>query len=154
MVLLGGSAQMVEDHSGQHPRQAACRVDVEDLRHVLGEIQDDRNIAALSSQGCPTASAEERRAKFPAQSNRGNYVIYVMREYDSDRYLAIVGTVGGVEGAAAIIKADLATDVLTQCNGQIFGIDSDRFGGSSELCEAVLHGEPAAITGFRQVVYR
>jgi hypothetical protein len=47
MMLFSGVAQTIEDHSGLDPRDAADGVNLKDFRHVLREIDNDRDVAAL-----------------------------------------------------------------------------------------------------------
>jgi ribosomal protein L35AE/L33A len=44
-------------------------------------------------------------------------VVFVSREDDADGHLAVVGAVGGVEGAAAVVEANFSTDLLAQSFG-------------------------------------
>lgn len=45
---------------------------------------------------------------FGAQAQRGNDVVVIEWEDDPKRHLAVVGRIGGVDGARAAIEADLA----------------------------------------------
>ena len=58
MMFFGGVAQVVEHHSGLHPRRAPLRVDFQDIAHVAGEIQHQRHVAALPGQRGPAAAAK------------------------------------------------------------------------------------------------
>ena len=49
-----------------------------------------------------------------AESNGGNDVFFVARNYDANRNLAIIGAVGRVEGATARVEADLSTKVAAE----------------------------------------
>jgi hypothetical protein len=46
-----------------------------------------------------------------AQGYRGQNVFGVARGYDADRNLAVIGTVGGVESATAVVEPDFSTEV-------------------------------------------
>jgi hypothetical protein len=46
-----------------------------------------------------------------AESNGGKDVFFVARNYDANRNLAVIGAVGGVEGATARVEADLSAKV-------------------------------------------
>jgi hypothetical protein len=48
MVLFGGGAESVEDDSGLYAGDAAGGIDFENARHVLGEIENDGDVAALA----------------------------------------------------------------------------------------------------------
>jgi hypothetical protein len=48
VMFFGGGPEMVEDDSGLDAGDAAGGIDFEDTVHVLREIEDYRDIAALS----------------------------------------------------------------------------------------------------------
>ena len=57
MLFLGRVAQVVENYAGLNPSNTSGWIDFEDFRHVPGEIQNQRNIAALSGeQGSATTT--------------------------------------------------------------------------------------------------
>ena len=91
-----------------------CGIDFQDLAHVAGEIEHQRHVAALPGQRGPAAAAKERSAVFARQRDCGDDVIGVARKNHADRDLAIVGAVGGIEGAAAGIETDVAADMAAQ----------------------------------------
>jgi hypothetical protein len=78
------------------------------LRHVLREIKYDCHVAALAGEGGASATTEHGHAPFPASGEGGDYVVIAAGENDPDGDLAVVGSVGGVQGAAAGIEADLS----------------------------------------------
>src|SRR5256886_12438210 len=107
-MLLSGVAQIVKDYAGLHPSDAARWIDLQNLRHVLGEIQHDGNIAALPGKRSSTAAAEDGRAEFPRQRDSRDHIISVAGQHDSDRHLTIIRPVSGVERAAARVEAHFA----------------------------------------------
>src|SRR6266566_1824347 len=50
MVFLGLISQRVQDDAGLNSGESPVRIDLEDLVHLLGEVQDHRDIAALPGQ--------------------------------------------------------------------------------------------------------
>src|ERR1700683_4443870 len=111
VMFFSGVAKGVEHDSGLHTGDAAGRVDFEDLIHIAGKIEDDRDVAALSCERGSAAAAEERSGEFAAERDRGDYVFDVAGKNYLDRNLAVVGTVGRVEGAAGGVEADIALKV-------------------------------------------
>jgi hypothetical protein len=101
---------MVEHNSGLNAGDAAGRIDFENPRHVLGKIEDDRDVAALPGKRCAAAAAEQRRPELTAQRDSGKNIVVIARQHDADRNLPVVGAVGRVERAAALIEADFAAD--------------------------------------------
>jgi hypothetical protein len=49
-----------------------------------------------------------------AESNGGEDVLFIARNYDADRNLTVIGAVGGVESAAARVEADLSSKVAAE----------------------------------------
>jgi len=49
-----------------------------------------------------------------ANRDHGGHIVVVAWNYDTDWDLAIVGAVSGVEGAAAVIETDLASDIAAE----------------------------------------
>jgi hypothetical protein len=118
VVFFGGGAEVIEDDSRLDAGRAANGIDFEDLIHVGGEIEDDGNVAALSGEGCASAAAEQRRAELAAECDRGLNIVRIARQHYSDRNLAVVGAVGGVESAGAAIEADFTANLFAQSFGQ------------------------------------
>jgi len=114
MVLFGGGAQIIEDNSGLDARDTARRIDFEDLCHVLRKVHGDSGVAALSGKRCAPTPREQWSPVVAAQGNRGEYIFFVARNYDADRDLAVIGTVGSVDGAAARVKADLSAKMAAE----------------------------------------
>src|SRR5580693_7905781 len=94
MVFFGGVAEGVEHDSGLHTGDAARGIDLENLIHVAGKIEDDGDVAALSGERGAAAAAEQRRIEFTAERDCGDYVVNVAGKNYADRNLAVVGTVG------------------------------------------------------------
>ena len=117
MVFFGGGAESVEHDSGLHAGDAAGGIDFENPRHVLGEIEDDGDVAALAGERCAAAAAEQRRAELAAERDRGQNIVGVAGKHDADGNLAVVGAVGGVESASAAVEADFTVE---------FGRESQR----------------------------
>jgi hypothetical protein len=49
-----------------------------------------------------------------AQGNGGEHVFFIARDYDADRYLAVIGSISGVNVAAAGVEADFAAEVTAE----------------------------------------
>jgi hypothetical protein len=92
----------------------ALGINLENIRHVLREVEDDGRVTTLSGERCAAAAGQQRSAVVTAQSNYGENVFFVARNYDADWDLTVVGAVGGVEGAAAGVKADLSAKVAAE----------------------------------------
>jgi hypothetical protein len=72
---------------------------------VAREIQDYRHIAALAGEGCTSTATEEGSPELAAGGDCCEYIVSIVGEDDSDRDLAVVGAICGVEGAGPIVKA-------------------------------------------------
>ena len=113
-MLFRRVAEVVENHSGLDPGNAPLRVNFQNLVHVLGKVENDGDVAALTGERRATATAQNGSAILARQADRGYHVIDVARKDYSDGDLAVVGAVGGVQRTAAGIEADFATDVIAQ----------------------------------------
>ena len=119
MVLFSSGTEMIQNYAGLYSRDSAVRVNLEYLRHVLRKIHHHGDVAALPRQRGPATPAKERRTEFAANGKRRDYIIQITGNYDSDGYLAVARTVGGVERAAAIIETHFPANVSAQsiCEG-------------------------------------
>ena len=57
MMFFSGVAKAIEDHSGLNSCDTADGIKLKDFCHVLGEIDDDCDVAALACQGRAAAAA-------------------------------------------------------------------------------------------------
>jgi hypothetical protein len=57
-MFLGGVAKMVEYDAGLNASDTARGIDLEDPRHVFGEIQDDGHVTALAGERCAAAATK------------------------------------------------------------------------------------------------
>ncbi len=117
-VGLGGGPQVVQHRARLHHGQAALGVDLDDPMHVLGEVQHHRHVAALAGQAGAAAAGQDRHVVLAAEGDSGHDVVGVAREDDADWDLPVVGGVGGVQGAAAAVEADLAGHVAAEGAGE------------------------------------
>src|SRR5256712_12593508 len=138
-MLLSGVAQIVKDYAGLHPSDAALCIDLQNLRHVLGEIQHDSNIAALTGKRSSAAAAEDGRAEFPRQRNSRDYIISVAGQHDSDWHLTIIRPVSGVERAAARVEAHFAAKMPAQCRFEPSRIYLSSLSCMGEFGKVLLH---------------
>jgi hypothetical protein len=114
VIFLGGVAKMIENNSGLHACDAARRIDLENLGHVLREIEDDGDIAALPGKRSSSTAAEQWRAEITTESDRRENVIRIAGKNNSDRDLTIVRSVGCIKSAALIVEADVTAEMLAQ----------------------------------------
>ena len=108
IMFLGSASQVIEDDARLDPCSAVKRINLEDPSHVLREIDHNGDIAALSGERRPSTPTEQGRAMLAANRNCSNYVVIIARQNNSDWNLAIIRTIGGVEGAAAVIETNVA----------------------------------------------
>ena len=106
--------QRVEDDAGLNTGELMFGIDLEDLVHVLGEIEDDGDVAALSGETGSSAAREDGSAVFSAQGDGGDDVCFVAGDDQADGDLAVVRRVGGVHGAASAVEADFAAHLLLE----------------------------------------
>ena len=82
--------------------------------HVLGKVENDRYVAALSRQTCASSAGQDRSAVLSADRHRCNHVVGIARNHQADWDLAVVRPVGRIHGAASAIEADFASDFAFQ----------------------------------------
>ena len=107
--------QVIEHEAGLDPRELFLRVDLEHAVHVFREIDDDRDVAALSGQARAAPTTGDGCAEFSAKSDNCNDVVAIARQGDADRDLPVVRAVGRVKRAIAIAKSHFTADRGTQC---------------------------------------
>src|SRR3954452_6543121 len=112
VVGLCGGAQVIEHEAGTDARELFVDVQLKDLIHVLRPVHHDGNVTSLPRERSAAAARENRRAELAASRDGGEDIVNIFRDHDSYRNLTIVRTVGGIERAAAGVKADFAPDVL------------------------------------------
>jgi hypothetical protein len=117
-MFFGRGAKVVENYSGLDAGEAAGGIDFENAGHVFGEIEDDGDIAALTGEGGAGAAAEEWGSVLAAKGHGGDDIVGISGKNDADGDLAVVGAVGGVEGAGAGIEADVAAEVGAEGIGE------------------------------------
>jgi hypothetical protein len=122
MMFFGGVAEVIEDNAGLDARDAPFGIDLENVSHVLGEIEHDGDIAALSCERGSTATAKERSAEVTTNGDGSEDIVRIARKNYADGNLAIVRAVSGVESAASIVEADVTTDAEAQGFGKPRGI--------------------------------
>ena len=113
-VFFSCISQRIQDDAGLDARGPLLRIEIDDSIHVLGGIQDDRNIAALPRETRPPAAGENGRAKLSRDRHCLNHVVSVSRNNHANGHLAIVRSVGCIECAAASIKAHFAANSPAQ----------------------------------------
>ena len=100
----------VEHDARLHPHQFALGVDLMEAIEVLGEIDDHRNVAALTGQTGAAAPAGDRRAEFSASGDGRDHVVATVRDHNANWNLPIIRAVGRIQCAVAITEAHLAAD--------------------------------------------
>ena len=83
-------AQVVEHDARLDTGNSLLWIELDDLIHVLAEIEQDGDVTALSRQAGARASRQDGRAKFSAGSNGADDVGGVSRNDQPNRDLTIV----------------------------------------------------------------
>ena len=113
-VGLRRSAQIVEDAARLDPSEPTPGVDLDHPVEVLRHVEDDRRVAALSRQARTAAARGDRGGESSRHLHRGNDVLLVERQHDTDRRLPVVRAVGRIERTAAVVEAHLAPHLPAQ----------------------------------------
>ena len=149
VVLLGGIAQMVENDAWLNPCDTPFGIKLDDLRHVLREVEHDSDIAALTGERRASAAAKHRRAMLAANGKLLAITSSLfLGSTTADRDLAIIRAVGRVKGSAAVIESDLAADIWRRRADFKAGVAS-----SDEMRSGIVMGLPKdSIPGMQRVV--
>jgi hypothetical protein len=118
MMFFCSATQMIQDDAGLHTGDALRGINFKDLCHVLREIEHHGDVAALAGKRSSAAPAEDWCSELTCKCDSGDNVIDVAWENNSDRDLAVIGTVGSVESATAGVKADLSVNFALQGSGK------------------------------------
>ena len=113
-MSLGGVAQRIQDHAWLNTRKTLNRIDLQDPVHVFREVEHDRGVAALTRKAGSCASRQNRSTVPPADGYCGDDVGGVARNHESNRYLAVIRTVGRIQRTAAAIETDFTTNLTPQ----------------------------------------
>ena len=103
-------------------------------------LEKSRTTATL--QHCPASEVppprqSKRSAEFAAEGDGGEDVVGVAGKNDADRDLAVVGAVGGVEGAAAVVEANVS------CRPPLTAERRASASPAASSCEEVVGAESA-----------
>ncbi len=90
VMLFGQGAQRIEDATGLDSRDSVDGVNLQDPVHVLGEIDNDRDVTALPAQARSGPASENRSTESPGDCNRGDDIVLIARDHHADRNLSIV----------------------------------------------------------------
>ncbi len=126
VVALRGVAQVVEHDARLDARRPRDGIERDDAVQVFREVDDDRDVAALPGEARAAAAREHRRTSLAAGGQRLRHVVDRARNDDTDRHLAIVGAVGRVERAAAVVEADFAFEIDGEAAGEGVAVDVGR----------------------------
>jgi hypothetical protein len=87
-------------------------------------FEKSRMTAAL--QHCASAARQQRSVVVTTQGNGSKHVLLVARNYDTDRHLAVVRSVGCVKGAATRVKANFSAKVAAKGSLERGGVELRR----------------------------
>src|SRR5215469_5618781 len=115
-------AKIVEHAPGLDARELAIGIEFNYVVEVLRPVDADRDIAALAGKTRAASAIEQRRAELARDGDRGDDIIEIPRDDDSDGYLPIIGAVCRVQRAASGIEPHLAAQFVLQVAGERFGV--------------------------------
>src|SRR5437868_8168538 len=101
-----GMAKVVANCARLHPRIFLLGIYFEDLVKIFSPVNNYRHIATLSGQAGSATTGEHGRSEFATYFDGLDYVFNCFGNDDTDRNLPIVGTIHGIGGFAAGIKAN------------------------------------------------
>ena len=108
LMFLRAVAQRIQNDAGLDAREFSGRVDLQNLVHVLREVQNHGDVAGLPGEARAGAARQDRRAEFPARGHRRDHIVVIARNHEANRNLAVIRAVGGIQRAASAVEAHLA----------------------------------------------
>ena len=108
-MRLGKGSQCIQNNSRLNASKFSYRIELQNLVHILREIQNHGHVAGLAGQTRARSAREYRSAEFSARRHRCDHILVIARDHQADRNLAIIGAIRRVHGAAAAIEADFPT---------------------------------------------
>jgi hypothetical protein len=90
VVHFGRVAQRIENQTRLNPGETLNRIDFQNPVHVLGEVENDGDVAALPRQARAGASRQNRRAVLPAHGHRRDNVVGVLGDNKTDWDLSVI----------------------------------------------------------------
>src|ERR1700723_766952 len=123
-VHVGAVSRSIEDNSRLNAREAALRIELENLIHILCEVEHDGDVTGLPGEAGTCAARQNGCTKLATGGECGADIVRVFGKHQADGNLAIVGGIRGVQSAAASVKAHFALQIPLQL--------ALKFGGSRE----------------------
>jgi hypothetical protein len=127
--FFGRIPQIVEHKAGFDSRELFVCIQFDDAAHVLGRIQYDSNIAALSGKACSSAASKDRSLVPARDFDSLHNIMNIFWNHHANRDLPVIGGVSRVHCAAAGIEAYFAADNVTQigCKPACIQLNGFRF---------------------------
>ncbi len=126
-----GVADAVEDDAGLDVNGAGLGIDGAHAVHVLREVEDDGEVAALAGEGGAGSAGEDGGVDGAAGGDGGDDVGFIAGDDDADGDVAVVGAVGGVEGFGGGVEAHFAADGGAELLLEVGGL------GEGVMCASV-----------------
>jgi hypothetical protein len=106
-----GILKIVENHTGLNASNFSYRIDFEDFVEVFREIENDRDIAALTGKARPGTPSQNRRAVFSANLDSTEDIFGVLGDDDANGDLAVIGGIRRIKGAASVVEPHFTADL-------------------------------------------
>src|SRR6185437_16077705 len=110
MVFFGCIPQVVVDQAGFNPGILVTRIQFQEFVQVFRKVDNDRDIATLSSEAGSASTPKNRDLVLPADFYRAHHIFDGPGYHDADGRLAIHREVGGVQSARTIVESYFTLD--------------------------------------------
>ena len=110
MVRLRLAAKGIEHDARLNTRESSRGIELENLVHVLREIEHNGDVAALSRRGSCRHRGAELAHRVSARRYRSDHILRVSGNDEPDRNLAVIRAVGCIERTAAAIETHFTPD--------------------------------------------
>ena len=116
LVLLCRGPQFVEDKPRLNASVLFAMIEFQNLIAVLGKIENDGKVAALTAQACTASTGENRSSMHTGKTHGRDRVFYIAWNYDPDRNLPVIGSVRGVKRTISIAETNFSFDHFLECS--------------------------------------
>src|ERR1017187_8156491 len=112
--LRGFMPKIIEDYAGLHSRNFSNGIDLDYLVKIFREIHYDSDIAALTRNARPGASAEDWRAMLASRSDGCDYIVDCSRNNNANWNLPVIRCVRSIQRSRTIIEAHLGISAASK----------------------------------------
>ena len=125
------AVEVVQHDARLHPSPAFLGVDLQQLVHVLTEVQHQAGVDALTCQARATAPGQDGDPVLGGHLNGGLHVVGIAGNHDTDGFHLVDAGIGAVEDSREVVETYVTRDALLQLLLEFSGVGLLRYGSCS-----------------------